>query len=102
MITTAMPTNQGKTNRIRIPMVNNYVRTTKVKVLVDLAEDGVYFVRTIYMTTVPDNDELTHRSKWATLTFEVSHKHGAETHRHDHDHDHDHEHSLPTLGLCIR
>jgi hypothetical protein len=56
------------------------------KVLVDLPEDGVYYLRTIHMTKVSDNDSLTHRSKWATLTFEVSHKHGASTHTHDHDH----------------
>lgn len=56
------------------------------KVLVDLPEDGIYYLRTIHMTKVRDNDSLTHRSKWATLTFEVSHKHGASTHTHDHDH----------------
>lgn len=57
------------------------------KVLVDLTEDGIYYLRTIHMTKVSDNDSLTHRSKWATLTFEVSHKHGANTHTHDHDHE---------------
>lgn len=54
-------------------------------VLVDLPEDGIYYLRTIHMTKVSDNDTLTHRSKWATLTFEVSHKHGANTHTHDHE-----------------
>ena len=44
-------------------------------VTVDLPQDGIYYLRTIYMVNVTDNDELTHRSKWATLTFEVSHKH---------------------------
>lgn len=56
------------------------------KVLVDLPEDGIYYLRTIHMAKVSNNDSLTHRSKWATLTFEVSHKHGASTHTHDHDH----------------
>ncbi|WP_340066602.1 DUF4198 domain-containing protein [Ascidiimonas aurantiaca] len=54
-------------------------------VIVDLPEDGIYYLRTIYMTQVTNSDELTHRSKWATLTFEVSHKHDATTHTHDHD-----------------
>lgn len=49
---------------------------------VELSEDGIYFLRSIYMTTVSDDDELTHRSKWATLTFEVGHKHGPGTHTH--------------------
>jgi uncharacterized GH25 family protein len=53
---------------------------------VDLPEDGIYYLRTIHMTNITDSDELTHQSKWATLTFEVSHKHDATTHTHDHDH----------------
>lgn len=61
-------------------------------VTVDLPEDGIYYLRTIHMTRATDTDELTHRSKWATLTFEVSHSHDAETHSHDHDH----EHGLPS------
>lgn len=44
---------------------------------VDLPEDGIYYLRTIHMVTVKDSEELTHQSKWATLTFEVSHKHGS-------------------------
>lgn len=63
-------------------------------VSVDLPEDGIYYLRTIHMTTTPDNIVLTHQSKWATLTFEVTHKHGADTHTHDHEHGHDHE--VPT------
>ena len=54
---------------------------------VDLPEDGIYYIRTIHMINVTDDDELTHRSKWATLTFEVSHRHGSSTHTHDHDHE---------------
>lgn len=57
-------------------------------VLVDLPEDGIYYLRTIHMTTVTDSDKLTHRSKWATLTFEVGHKHDANEHAHAHDHEH--------------
>ncbi|MCB0669674.1 MAG: DUF4198 domain-containing protein, partial [Saprospiraceae bacterium] len=36
-------------------------------ITVDLPEDGIYYLRTIHMTRVNDSDELTHRSKWATL-----------------------------------
>ncbi len=66
-------------------------------VMVDLPEDGIYYLRTIHMTRVTDSDELTHRSKWATLTFEVSHKHGSDTHTHDHDH----EHHIPTWVFIV-
>jgi uncharacterized GH25 family protein len=52
-------------------------------VAVDLPEDGIYYLRTIHMVNVTDSDELTHRSKWATLSFEVSHKHDASTHTHE-------------------
>ena len=68
-------------------------------VAVDLAHDGIYYVRTIHMVKVTDSDELTHQSKWATLTFEVTHSHD------DHDHDHDDEEGIPTwifiLGSLI-
>ncbi|WP_185782786.1 DUF4198 domain-containing protein [Croceivirga lutea] len=56
---------------------------------VQLPEDGIYYVRTIYMTSVDNHEELTHESKWATLTFEVTHKHGSDTHTHDEDHHHE-------------
>lgn len=67
------------------------------RVLVNLPEDGIYYLRTIYMTEVADSDELTHRSKWATLSFEVSHKHGPGTHIHDYDHHHD----IPTWVFVV-
>ena len=50
------------------------------------------------MVSVTDSDELTHRSKWATLTFEVTHKHGESTHTHD---DHSHEGGIPTWVFII-
>lgn len=68
-------------------------------VLVNLPEDGIYYLRTIHMVNITDSDELTHRSKWATLTFEVSHKHGASTHTHDDD-EHD-EGGIPTWGFIL-
>ncbi|NRB58995.1 MAG: DUF4198 domain-containing protein [Winogradskyella sp.] len=90
-------------------------------VKVDLPEDGIYYLRTIHMTNVTDNAQLTHESKWATLTFEVihnidehghdhnhhdhnhgehhhahdGHDHDHEGHDHDHHHDHEHEDGLP-------
>nr|WP_299346714.1 DUF4198 domain-containing protein [Allomuricauda sp.] len=68
-------------------------------VSVNLPEDGIYYIRTIHMVDVADSDELTHRSKWATLTFEVSHKHDASTHTHDHHHDH--EGHIPTWVFVL-
>ncbi len=69
----------------------------KGMVTVDLPEEGIYYIRSIYMTNVADSDELTHQSKWATLTFEVSHKHDESTHTHDHEH----EDGLPFWLLVI-
>jgi len=68
-------------------------------VTVDLPEDGIYYLRTIHMTQADDSDELTHRSKWATLTFEVTHKHDATTHSHDHEHEY--EEGIPTWGFVL-
>lgn len=65
-------------------------------VMVDLAHDGIYFLRTIHMVPVTDNKELTHESKWATLTFEVTHKHGSDAHDH-----HDHEEGIPTWIFIV-
>ena len=44
-------------------------------VTVDLPADGIYYMRTIHMESLSESDSLTHQSKWATLTFEVTHKH---------------------------
>lgn len=69
---------------------------------VNLPADGIYYLRTIHMLAVADSDELTHQSKWATLTFEVGHKHDDSTHSHDdHDHDHDHEDGIPTWAFIL-
>lgn len=59
-----------------------------------LPEDGLYYVRTIYMVTT-EEEGLTHHSRWATLTFETTHKHDATTHTHD-DHNHEDESGIPT------
>ncbi|MEO0504691.1 MAG: DUF4198 domain-containing protein [Bacteroidota bacterium] len=67
-------------------------------VLVKLPEDGIYYLRTIHMVSIPDNEALTHESKWATLTFEVTHAHGDDTHTHDH---HDHEDGFPTWVFVL-
>ncbi|MEM9680363.1 MAG: DUF4198 domain-containing protein [Bacteroidota bacterium] len=67
-------------------------------VSVNLPEDGIYYLRTIHMVNVTDNDELTHRSKWATLTFEVTHRHDETTHTH---HDHDHEDGIPLWYFIV-
>ncbi|MEL6303670.1 MAG: DUF4198 domain-containing protein [Bacteroidota bacterium] len=67
-------------------------------VSVQLPEDGIYYLRTIHMVSLSDDEELTHQSKWATLTFEVTHAHGADTHTHDH---HDHEEGFHTWVFVL-
>ncbi len=67
---------------------------------VELPEDGVYYLRTINMVTVDDDSDLTHESKWATLTFEVTHKHGSDTHTHE-DSDHSHDDGFPTWVFIV-
>ncbi|MEM6892413.1 MAG: DUF4198 domain-containing protein [Bacteroidota bacterium] len=67
-------------------------------VLVKLPEDGIYYLRTIHMVSLSGNEALTHESKWATLTFEVTHAHGADTHTHEH---HDHEDGFPTWVFVL-
>ncbi len=68
-------------------------------VSVELPEDGIYYLRTIHMTSVNDASELTHQSRWATLTFEVTHKHDETTHTHG-DHDHEDE-GIPTWLFVV-
>lgn len=66
-------------------------------VSVDLPEDGMYYLRTIHMVNLADSDELTHKSKWATLSFEVTHKHGEDIHTHGHEH----EGGIPTWMFIV-
>jgi uncharacterized GH25 family protein len=70
------------------------------EVSVQLQNDGIYYLRTIHMVEVDDESELTHRSKWATLSFEVSHKHGTDTHTHDEE-DHDHDSGFPIWMFIV-
>ncbi|MAN58314.1 MAG: NikM domain containing protein [Flavobacteriaceae bacterium] len=70
---------------------------SKGLVTVNLPADGIYYLRTIFMNRVTNSDELTHRSKWATLTFEVSHSHDTSTH----DHAHDQEDGFPLYVFII-
>lgn len=65
---------------------------------VDLPEDGIYYIRTIRMINVTDNEALTHQSKWATLTFEISHSHDTDEQAHDH---HEHEEGIPTWAFVV-
>lgn len=69
-------------------------------VTIKLPHDAIYYIRTIHMVEVENNDELTHESKWATLTFEVTHKHGGDSHDHDH-HDHEDEGGIPTWVFIL-
>ena len=75
------------------------LRTNELGIVsVDLPEDGIYYLRTIHMVNVTDSDALTHRSKWATLSFEVSHQHGEDTHTHD---DHEEDESIPIWAFVL-
>lgn len=47
-----------------------------------LSADGIWFLRTIHMEHSED-EAFTHESNWATLSFEVTHAHGEDTHTHD-------------------
>jgi len=51
---------------------------------VNLTNDGIWYVRTINLVN-SDEEGLTHESNWATLTFEVTHKHDAQSHFHEHE-----------------
>ena len=66
------------------------------EVEIKLPADGVYYLRTIHMREVEGSDELTHRSKWATLSFEVTHQHGEGTHTHEHE-----EGGIPTWVFAL-
>jgi len=66
---------------------------------VKFPEDGLYYLRTIYMESV-DDETLTHQSKWATLTFEITHSHESHSHSHN-DHDHEHNEGLPTWIFIV-
>jgi len=51
---------------------------------INLEADGIYYLRTIHLVNSQE-EGLTHESNWATLTFEVTHGHGEDTHVHTHD-----------------
>ena len=49
-----------------------------------LHSDGIWYFQTIHLVQTQEED-LTHESNWTTLTFEVTHAHGADTHTHEHE-----------------
>jgi len=75
------------------------LRTNDQGVLtVDLPEDGIYYFRTIHMVKMDNNETITHQSNWATLTFQVSHKHDSSTHTHE---EHETEDGIPTWVFIL-
>jgi hypothetical protein len=50
------------------------------------------------METAGEDEAFTHTSKWATLSFEVTHKHEASSHQHAH---HEHDEDIPTWGFVV-
>lgn len=69
-------------------------------VTVELPEDGMYYLRTIHMVDLEDNPEFTHHSKWATLSFEITHEPNHEHGTDEHDHD-DYEEGIPNWSLGL-
>ncbi|MEK6481765.1 DUF4198 domain-containing protein [Catalinimonas sp. 4WD22] len=47
-----------------------------------LSADGIWYLRTIHLVH-SEEPGFTHESNWATLSFEVTHEHGENTHTHD-------------------
>lgn len=75
------------------------------KLIVTLATEGLWYLRTIHMTQ-SENSEVTHESNWATLTFAVGHGHSEAdgTHTHDgeaHVHEDEHADGIPSYIYWI-
>jgi len=49
-----------------------------------LTADGIWYLQTIHLA-LTEEEGFTHESNWATVTFEVTHAHGEETHTHEHE-----------------
>ena len=49
-----------------------------------LLADGIWYFQTIHLVNT-EEEGLTHESNWSTLTFEITHAHGKDTHTHEHD-----------------
>lgn len=47
-----------------------------------LTSDGIWYLQAIHLEQTKE-EAFTHESNWTTLTFEVSHGHGENTHTHD-------------------
>ena len=60
-----------------------------------LTADGIWYLQTIHLVTT-EEEGFTHESNWATLTFEVTHGHSAETHTHEED-----EGGIPSYAYWI-
>lgn len=48
---------------------------------VKLTADGIWYLQTIHLVNT-EEEGFTHESNWTTLTFEVTHGHGDDTHTH--------------------
>lgn len=69
-------------------------------VSVRLTDDGFWYLRTIHLVTT-EAQGLTHKSNWATLTFEITHSHG-DSHDHEHsDATHQHDDEFPSYLFWI-
>jgi len=70
---------------------------------IDINSTGVWYLRTIHLAQ-SNEEELTHESNWATLTFAIgeghSHEH-AEAEHHDHAEEDHHHHGIPSYVYWI-
>ncbi len=70
------------------------------KLIVNLTHQGVWYLRTIYMTHSEETG-LTHESNWATLTFEVGQGHSHEHEVSEHSHDDEDRFGIPTYVYWV-
>ncbi|MGB3149752.1 MAG: DUF4198 domain-containing protein, partial [Maribacter sp.] len=50
----------------------------------ELTADGIWYLQTIHLVKT-EEEGFTHESNWTTLTFQVTHAHGEDTHTHEHE-----------------
>ncbi|GMN11236.1 DUF4198 domain-containing protein [Croceitalea sp. MTPC9] len=62
----------------------------------NLSSDGIWYFQTINLVNTEEEEEdgLTHESNWATLTFQVTHSHGEDTHTHKNEHGHNTDYKI--------
>lgn len=65
-----------------------------------LSADGIWYFQTIHLVKT-EEEGLTHESNWSTLTFEVTHAHGADTHTHENQHESNYTTYIFIIGSLV-